>query len=114
MHEHGITDEVVHQILHACEDENITNPKKIVVELGMLTTYKKEPIMMYFEAHKKEIGLLKNAKLEIIEIPGKILCNDCKKKSKIEPSPLIICPKCQSTNVKILQGDKVIIKEIKG
>ncbi|MBR9690722.1 hydrogenase maturation nickel metallochaperone HypA [Candidatus Woesearchaeota archaeon] len=111
MHEHSITNEVVHQIVHACEDKDIT-PKKIKVKLGVLTTYKKDSVLLYFEGHKKEIDILKDCELDIEEVPGKIVCNECKKESKVEPSPLILCPFCDSADIKVIQGDKVVIAEI--
>lgn len=113
MHEHSITNEIVHQIVHACEDNSITSPKRIVVELGTLTTFKKEPLLHYFKAHKKEIALLKDAELEVLEIRGRVRCKDCDEESDVEPEPLVICPKCGSMDVEVIQGGEVIIKEIK-
>ena len=111
MHEHKITNEVVHQIVHACEDRNI-KPKRIVVELGNLTTYKKDPVLFYFESAKKELDILSDAELEIIEVPGKILCNECEKEHVVESSPLILCPSCESVDIVVLEGNKIVIKEI--
>jgi len=113
MHEHNITNEVVHQILHECEDRGITKPKQIVVELGTLTGYKKESVLFYFDSIKKEEPLLKNAKLHIVEIPGKIFCKICKKEYMIEPLPIQLCPNCNTTNVKVLQGKDIAITEMK-
>lgn len=112
MHEHHITNEVVHKILHACEDEGIINPKKIVVSLGLLSGYKKEPVLYYFECHKSTIEMLKNATLEIIEVQGKIYCNNCKKENLVEYHPLILCPTCNSLNVEILSGKEISIDNI--
>lgn len=112
MHEHHITNEVVHRILHACEDEGIDNPKKIVLSLGLLTGYKQDSVLFYFEGHKHDISLLKNASLEIIEVDGKIHCNDCKKNYDIEPLPMLLCPKCSSSTVKVLQGNEIKILKI--
>ena len=109
MHEHGITNEVVHQILHYCEDYNIKNPKEVNVELGMLTTYKKDPVLFYFESAKENYPILKNAVLNIKEIQGKIKCETCKKENDVESSPLILCPNCDSQNVTIIQGKKISI-----
>lgn len=112
MHEHHITNEVVHQILHACEDEGIISPKKIVVSLGLLSGYKKEPVLYYFEGHKNSIKTLKDATLEIIEIEGKIYCNNCKKENQVDYQPIILCPNCNSSNVKVLEGKEIAIIEI--
>ena len=112
MHEHSITNQVVHQILHACEDAGMGNAKKISVELGLLTGYKADSVLFYFDSIKKDWNIIKDAELNIIEIPGKILCRSCKKELIVESSPLILCPNCESTNVKVLQGKDVVIKSI--
>ncbi len=112
MHEHSITNEVVHRILHACEDSGVS-PKKITVELGLLSGYKKDPVLFYFESIKKDHDVLSQAELDIVEVKGRILCNQCGLDSDVEPSPLIICPACESADVKILEGDKIVIREIK-
>ncbi len=113
MHEHNITNEVVHQVLHACEDSGVKNPKIIKLNLGLLSGYKKDPILFYFEQIKKEYAMIRDAKLEITEISGKIFCGSCKKIYEVEPSPIQICPECDSTEVRILQGKDITITEIK-
>lgn len=113
MHEHAITNAVVHQIIHACEDSKMSNPKRIVVELGELTTYKKESVLFYFESIKQKIPLLNDADLVILEISGKIFCSSCGKGSDVRvASPLMLCPKCGSADVQIIAGKDVVVKEI--
>lgn len=113
MHEHGITNAVVHQIIHACEDSGMTNPRRIVVELGELTTYKKESVLFYFESIKKDYPILSDAELDIVEIPGKIFCNACGKGSDVRvASPIMFCPKCESSDVQVISGKDVVVKEI--
>ena len=113
MHEYGITNEVVHRILHECEDKDIKQPKKILVELGELTSYKKESVLFYFENFKKENEILRNATLEIKMIKGRIKCNNCKKESVVEPSPIYLCPSCESVDVEVLQGNSIDILDIR-
>ncbi|MBR9676024.1 hydrogenase maturation nickel metallochaperone HypA [Candidatus Woesearchaeota archaeon] len=112
MHEHSITNEVVHQIVHACEDNKIASPKRIVVRVGELTSYKKDPILFYFEAVKKSVDVLRDASLIVEMVEGKIKCGECSEKSVVEASPLILCPKCESADVKVLEGDQVKIVSI--
>lgn len=122
MHEHGITNAVVHQILHACEDNHIKNPKRITIQLGALTSYKKESLKFYFEKAKQDFPILKNAVLDIFDIPGRVSCNSCGKESDasldesgnltISSVPLILCPNCKSADIKIIQGNDVIIRKI--
>jgi len=113
MHEHSITKNIVVMVVKECQKNNL-RPKKVVVELGSLTTYKKEPIMFYFEALKKDFDVLEDAKLEINEVKGMVNCNKCTKESEVEDPSFIICRHCKSHDVKIVQGKDFIIKEIQG
>jgi hydrogenase nickel incorporation protein HypA/HybF len=112
MHEYNITNDVVHQVLHACEDSKISKPKKISVEIGELTTYKKDSVLFYFESFKKDNDILKDANLEIKIIKGRVRCNFCKKESTVEPLPIILCPKCSSLDIDIIEGNEIRIKGI--
>lgn len=113
MHEYGITNEVVHQVLHACEDRGIKKAKKIIVEIGELTTYKKDSVLFYFESFKKNNPLLSKAKLEIKMIKGRIKCNNCKKENLVKPQPITLCPSCQSLDIEFLQGNNINIIDIR-
>jgi hydrogenase nickel incorporation protein HypA/HybF len=112
MHELSATNHLIELISNECQINKIKSPKKIIVELGMLTTYKKDPILFYFDLIKKDIKLLKNSKLVIKEVKGKILCNKCKKESVINEAIMIFCQKCNSGDVEIINGKDLILKEI--
>jgi hydrogenase nickel incorporation protein HypA/HybF len=112
MHELNVTKKTMDLIKSECKENNIKNPKKIFLELGELTTYKKEPLVYYYNILKKESDLLKNTDLIIKEIPGKIKCKDCKKESLIKELYIIICPNCRSGNVNIIQGQNIKINKI--
>ncbi|MBT4823884.1 hydrogenase maturation nickel metallochaperone HypA [Candidatus Woesearchaeota archaeon] len=113
MHEYGVTQSLVSQILVESEKNNV-KPKIITVELGNLTTYKAESIKFYFDMLKKEHDLLKSAKLELNEVKGKLLCNQCKKEHEVQESHLIFCPKCEGHDIEIVAGKDFIIKNIQG
>lgn len=115
MHELGVTRSIIETIIRESKKNNIL-PKIAVVELGTLTTYKKDSIGFYFEALKKEQGyeMLNKAKLQIVEVPGQLVCNKCKKITDIKDNILIMCRNCDSDDVVITKGRDVIIREIKG
>ncbi|MBN2422589.1 hydrogenase maturation nickel metallochaperone HypA [Candidatus Woesearchaeota archaeon] len=112
MHELSITKDLIELIKSECNKNKITNPKNIVLELGSLTTYKKEPILYYYNILKKEQPLLHNSALIINEIQAEMQCNGCNKKSKIKTIYDIFCPCCDSTNIEIIQGRDIRLLEI--
>ncbi len=70
MHELSITRQLIEMITKECESK-IKKVKAITAELGQLTSYKKEPVLFYFDALKKDSPLVRNAKLLINETEGK-------------------------------------------
>ncbi|MBN1502365.1 hydrogenase maturation nickel metallochaperone HypA [Candidatus Woesearchaeota archaeon] len=114
MHELRITKVLVEQIVNECNTNNIIEPKRVIVELGELTNYKKEPILYYYDFIRSQTHLLENTELVINEIKGKIRCNSCSKESEIKENYLILCPLCKSLDVHIIQGRDFILKEIEG
>ena len=113
MHELAITQTITSQIKEECEKNNIT-PKKISIELGLLTTYKKDSIDYYYNILKKEPEnkLLENTILEITEIKGRLSCKNCNKESDIKEPYEILCPLCNSGNIKIIKGKDINLKSI--
>ena len=112
MHELAVTQSLIQSVLTECKKNNIKDIKKIIVELGSLTSYVDESIQFYFNLLKKDIQIIKNSSLEIHVEQGKIKCKDCKKTSTVQDPYLILCQHCQSTNIEIISGKEFIIKEI--
>ena len=111
MHELAVTKNIIEMILSESRKNNIT-PRLINAELGMLTTYKKDPILFYFDAMKKEHSLLSDSTLIIKEIKGKIRCKDCNKESNVTEQYLLFCPECNSFNITIIEGKDFKIRNI--
>jgi hydrogenase nickel incorporation protein HypA/HybF len=112
MHELAITTTLVRMIQEECKKKKVVNPKKIELELGRFTNYKKEPIEFYYDLLKKEIPLLEKSELIIREIKGKVRCNECKKESTIDDPLFTFCIHCNSGNVDIIYGKDILLKEI--
>jgi hydrogenase nickel insertion protein HypA len=112
MHELGITENIITQIYDECKARKIKLLKKAYVELGNLTTYKKSSMVFYFNELKKNYKGLEKAKLVIRTVPGKVKCFKCKKESKIKDACLICCKHCTSHEVKIIDGQNVVVKQI--
>lgn len=113
MHELSITKTILQSIVEECETNNIVNPKTVVLELGKLTSYNAESILMYYDLLKKDYPLIKDTELCIEEELGKLLCDDCHTETIVEEAYMLICKNCDSTNIRIIGGKNIIIKEIK-
>ena len=108
MHELLVTQSIVTEIL-----KKTKKPKRIVVDIGTLTTYKKEPILMYFEVLKEDVPEIKNAVLEVNEVRGKIMCDTCKQESFVDSPLLLLCPHCDNaSNTRVVDGGEMIIKSV--
>lgn len=107
MHERSISESLLSMVLKRSK-----SPKKVFVELGALTTFKPDPIHFYFDQFKKAHVNLQTTELHIEEVEGILLCNECKKESKVLDQTLLFCPLCESFDTEVVQGKDFILKEI--
>ena len=112
MHELSITKDLIRMIEQECSDKKIAAPKRIVAELGSMASFKKDPIIFYFDLLKKENALLSKTELEIAEVTAKAYCARCRKTSMIDQPYLVFCGHCDSYDVKITEGRDFILKRI--
>ncbi|MBN1157102.1 hydrogenase maturation nickel metallochaperone HypA [Candidatus Woesearchaeota archaeon] len=114
MHELSITKKLIEMIEKEAKQNKIKTITSVTVELGSLTSYKKEPLSFYFDALKKESALIKKTKLIVNEIKGRLKCESCGEESTIEEPYMIFCPECESYNVGIVKGKDFKILNISG
>lgn len=114
MHELAITQQLLILVNKACEQEGISRVSRIEVELGALTTYKKEPVQYYFGMLTKNAKRFAATTLDIREIPGMIRCLSCNKQAILENPLVVCCPHCQSFKVDLVKGKDFYIKNISG
>lgn len=114
MHELSVTKTIIAELQRVASEESFTNVTKATIAIGVLTTFKKEPILQYFNILKKEDPLLAKTLLNIDMVPGRISCAECHQEREVEDEVMILCPACESADVEILQGKELIIKELSG
>lgn len=112
MHELAVTNNLIQLVLTECQTRKITQPKKIIVDLGGFSSYSKDSVLFYYDILKKEHPLIKTTKLIVNELPGKIRCNTCKKDSTITDASMMCCPHCHGIDITIEGGKEFILKEI--
>lgn len=98
---------IVESLIELCEENalnsNAKNIQEIYVKIGRLSGIEVDLFRRCFETFRENSELCKNAKLFIEISPLEILCLKCDELSILEEN-VFKCPKCQSVEYKITQG----------
>ncbi|MBU0762659.1 MAG: hydrogenase maturation nickel metallochaperone HypA [Candidatus Altiarchaeota archaeon] len=113
MHELAVTQAIVKKTLNIW-GEREGHIDAVSVEVGALTTYKKAPILLYYNILKKKHRLLVKSRLHIKVIPAEIICLKCGAKKKANDPFEAFCKNCETSKVDILKGKDIVITEVKG
>lgn len=114
MHELAVTKNIIKIIKEESKKRKLRKATKAALSVGTLTTYRKEPILFFFDNLKKDEPLLQDTELEITEIKAQVRCNDCKRKSTVEEPYMVFCSVCNSNNVEIIKGQDFFLDQITG
>ncbi len=106
MHELGITQNIV---AIACENAQGAQISKISLEVGQLTTIMPDAVRFCFDVCARDT-LCQGATLEIIEVPGKAKCRQCRAEFALD-MPYGIC-ECGSTSLDIIDGEQLKIQSM--
>jgi len=112
MHELSIALSLVEEAQKIALMNKAKRIKTLTIEIGSLSGVDKDALFFAFPEATRE-SLLENAILIVNEIPISVLCQDCKKVSKLESIPLY-CPECMNTRVILKDGNqlKMIAMEV--
>jgi len=110
MHELSVAQEIINIVNNYLPDPKTTNVKAVKVKVGKLSNILPDSLTFCFEALTNE-SHLKGSKLEIVEIPVKVLCLKCNGESEIE-NPVFACPKCSNNKLKMISGMELQVDEI--
>ena len=85
--------------------------KKVLFKSGRMNAIIPDSLKFGFDILKKEKEVVKNAEIEIEEIPLKVKCTRCGTESVID-EPAFFCPKCFSPDVEIIAGKEMWVESI--
>jgi hydrogenase nickel incorporation protein HypA/HybF len=110
MHELSIAQEILRIV-----DQYLPNPtpdsvKYVKIKVGKLANILNDSLSFCYDALTENTPLA-GSKLQITELPIKILCVSCNKESEIEP-PVFACPDCGNNQLKIISGTELQVDEI--
>jgi len=110
MHEFGIAQsllEIVEQEALPYRGSRVTRVKLLI---GKLSGVIPDALRFAFEVISMG-GIAEGASLVIEEVPLRIQCNQCRRVS-IMDDPFLICPHCEGTDVEMIAGRELEIKDM--
>jgi hydrogenase nickel incorporation protein HypA/HybF len=110
MHEASIALNILERAEEIAIKHSASKINSISVVVGALSGIVPESLLFAFDAIKLHT-LAENCTLEIIKVPIKINCYDCKKELALNDI-FLACPLCGSINIEVLEGRELMIKEI--
>ena len=110
MHELSLADAMVQEIETIIAKEGASKVFSITVVMGKLSGVEREPFEFAFPIVAEGTNV-EGAKLEIIESPVIVKCEDCNAETKLD-IPFAKCSSCGSRNVKYISGKEFLIKSM--
>ena len=113
MHELSLAENIMQIIEETALEQKFTRDtrvKTVWLEIGQLACVEQESLRFYFDVVTQD-SIAQQAKLEIIEIAGQALCNQCDHNVPIT-THYEACPHCGNYALRVIQGDGMQIKEL--
>lgn len=110
MHELGLMDAVIRTVGRIVKEENLTQVRRIVLEVGELSGVVPHFLTDCYKAVVADTEY-ENTELALEFIPGIARCNECHIEFKINVEELC-CPLCKGKNLTPIEGKDLTIKEI--
>jgi hydrogenase nickel incorporation protein HypA/HybF len=111
MHELSIATNIVAIAEEQAEQNKAKSVKEITIEIGALSGVVIEALEFAMEEAIKKT-LLEKSHYNILLIPAKGRCRQCKKEFDMEEH-FAVCPFCQHTQIDIIQGKELNVKSLK-
>ena len=107
MHELAIARELLNMVKETCGGKI---PLRVYCRLGVMTTYKREPLVFYFNELKGDSAA--SAELVVTEVDGVLQCDDCNTSARVSDPYDMFCQACGSGNTRIIEGKDLVIERI--
>lgn len=110
MHEMSIAQNIIEIVDEISKENQVKNVRKVIVKIGKLVAVVPDSLQFCYDTLTKG-SPLENSELEIHIIRILAKCDNCKKTFEVE-SYFFTCPFCESTEIKILQGEELNVSEL--
>ena len=112
MHELSIIQNVISAVCDIARDEELLSVERVVLLIGRLRQVVKDPMEFAYEIATKDT-IAEGSELVMEFVPIRMRCNGCIKEFVVEDRTYI-CPECESYDLKMIEGDELLIKSIVG
>lgn len=119
MHEFSTAVGIVNAVKRAAGSHKATRVTAIRLQIGQLSMLNHDQLIFGIEIASKDT-ILEGAEISIETLTIKTICENCRTETVTdEQKPIydllaaLVCPKCGSKSVKIIQGRECLIKDIK-
>lgn len=112
MHEFSIIENILTIVEEISEKEGLTSVSKVTLLIGKMRQIVPDTMSFAFEAAAKGT-IADSAALEMEFVPIKIHCNECGNEFIVK-NHTYVCEQCGSTDLSVLEGQELIIKNIEG
>lgn len=111
MHELGLINYTVKQVMKIAGENNVTSISSVTLEFGEVSGIVTQYLYDYWKWYRRKFPLVENAELKCVEIPAVTWCDDCRiRYSTVKYGKQ--CPRCGNGNTWLIQGNEMRIKEI--
>jgi len=110
MHEMSLCEGILRVIEEQAESQNYHKVKTVWLEIGALAGVEVEALRFGFDVVMKD-SIARDAKLEVIHVPGQAWCMQCMKNIEIAQR-FDACPDCGSHQLQVNGGEALQIKEL--
>ncbi len=110
MHEYSVVQALLEQIEDVARENDATKITKIVVKIGVMSGIEAHLLEIAFNTFKEKT-VCDDAKFVMNIQPLIIECQECKGVSELKKIHYC-CQKCESTNVKVIDGEDMFLMSI--
>jgi hydrogenase nickel incorporation protein HypA/HybF len=110
MHELSVTESMLDITLRHAKNAGASSVTNIYLVIGQLSSIVDDSVKFYWEMIAKDT-IAQHAELHFKRIQTRLACLDCLQEYELSDGNLS-CPNCNSTRVKILQGEEFYIEAI--
>lgn len=110
MHELSIAMQLIEQIVEIAEENQLRRVDEVELEAGVLRQVIPQMMQTAFQEAANQT-VAEGAVLMIRDIPAKAQCRQCRLEFEPEVDNFL-CPECQVADVKVLEGNTIILKSV--
>ncbi len=110
MHELAVTQSILEIAVRHAEGQKATRITDLFIVMGDWSSSVDDSVQFYWDMIS-ENTIAQGAKLHFKRIPVEITCRDCSH-TYAPSSRELLCPKCQSTRIKVKTGEEFFLEAI--